>query len=59
MNDHYSVVKAGLDISSLGVLAAWWGGIVGPLATSLTVIWISYCIAEAIYKLYKHFKDKK
>jgi hypothetical protein len=57
--NHHTVIKAGLDVGSIGIIAAWWGGIVGPLATTLTVIWISYCIAEVVYKIYKHFKGKK
>lgn len=59
MQDHmHSVVKAGLDISSLGVLGAWWAGVAPGIATTLTVVWVAYCICEAAYLLYKKFKNR-
>lgn len=60
MNDHmHSVVKAGLDVGSLGVLTAWWAGVAPAIATTLTIVWVAYCIGEAMYHLYKKLKDKK
>lgn len=55
---HTSVVKAGMDISSFGALAAWWAGIAPGIATTLTVIWVSYCLVEAAYVMYHKFNKK-
>lgn len=60
ISDHmHSVVKAGLDVGSLGVLTAWWAGVAPAIATTLTIIWVGYCICEAAYHLYKKFKENK
>ncbi len=53
---HTTVVKAGMDIGSFGALAAWWAGVAPGIATSLTVVWVAFCICEAIYIYYKKFK---
>lgn len=55
---HNTVVKAGFDVGSFGTLAAWWAGIAPGIATTLTVIWVSYCLVEAAYILYKKFYRK-
>lgn len=56
---HNSVVKAGFDLGAFSALAAWWVGIVPALATTLTVIWISFCIVESSYTYYKKFRNRK
>jgi len=56
---HNTVVKAGFDVGSFGTLAAWWAGIAPGIATTLTVIWVSYCLVEAAYLMYQKYKTIK
>lgn len=50
------MVKAGLDIGALSALVGWWVGVAPAIATTLTVVWVAYCLCEAAYNLYKKFK---
>ena len=54
----HSIVKAGLDLSSIGVVASYWAGYLPAVATALTIIWVSYCIVEAVIINYHRFKNR-
>lgn len=47
------MIKAGLDVGSLGVLVAWWVDKAPAIATTLTVFWVGFCLVEGMYRFYK------
>ncbi len=59
LHAHNSLVRAGFDAASIGTIAAWWAGIAPAIATTLTVIYMVFCICEASYKYYKIYKNRK
>ena len=59
MTDHFTAVRACLDVGSFGALLAWWVGAAPSIATTLTVVWVSFCIVEFLVKYYKKFKKKR
>lgn len=44
----WNVVKAGGDVSALGVLAGWFVGVLPTIATLFTVIWFGILITEKV-----------
>lgn len=52
-----SIVKAGFDVSSLSVITAWWAGWAPSIATTLTVVWIIYCLTEVTIEKYNKYKS--
>jgi hypothetical protein len=50
---HDSVIKAGLDVTSLTALIGWWVGAIPAVATTLTAIWMAINIVEYLVHWWK------
>ena len=60
MHDHFSVVKAGLDLGVVGyVVSTWYTDHQNTIATTMTIIWLSYCLIEASMSIYKRIKARR
>lgn len=51
---HHSIIKAGIDLSTVSAIAVYWGGylpgIIGVIATSASAAWYLFCLYEAYEK---------
>ena len=59
MNDHINLYKAGLDVGAVGwTMSNWFFQNQNSIATVLSIIWLTYCIAEAGFSLYKRYRKR-
>jgi hypothetical protein len=58
---HYTPIRAGLELSSVGTIAAAWMDklptVLTCIATAISALWYAYCLYDALQK--KKIKRKK
>ena len=60
MNDHFNnIYKAGLDIGAVGwIMSNWFFQNQNSIATVLSIVWLTYCIVEAGFSLFKRYRKR-